>query len=130
MVSAAQAFASVQLSARVEPGLGVGIVLQGKMGARPSEMLGIVASDLVFPEESGCQQGKGPLIVGLGMKANAKAKRPQSDAILECENPILAGTPRPLKARAAQGGHLFPCALLSSPSAFYLWGGLLTVTVQ
>ena len=86
-------------------------MLQGKVRMRPSGKLGIVTSDLVFPEESVYQQGKGPLIVGLGMKANTKAKRPQSNAILESDNPILVGTLRLLKARTAPGGRLLPYTL-------------------
>ncbi|CAK0789982.1 unnamed protein product [Prorocentrum cordatum] len=111
MVSTAQAFVSARLSALGEPRLAIGLMLQGKIGMRPSEMLGIVASDLVFPEESGHGRGRGPLIVGLGIKANTKAKRPQSNAILEASSPALVDLLRTLKARAPPGGRMFPYAL-------------------
>ena len=111
MVSTAQAFMCVQLCVRGVPRLGVGVVLQGKVGMRPSEMLGIVTSDLIFPEEAGYVRGQGPLVIGLGIKANTKAKRPQSNSILESAGPVLVGTLRLLKARTAPGGRLFPYTL-------------------
>ena len=111
MISTARAFISVQLSARWEPRLAIGVVLQGKVGMRPSEMLGIVTSDLVFPEESGYVRGRGPLIVGLGIKSNTKAKRPQANSIQESSDPALVGILRLLKARTAPGGRLFPYTL-------------------
>ena len=60
MVSTAQAFVSVQLSARAEPRLAIGLMLQGKVGMRLSEMLGIVTTDLSFLRSPGTREGEGP----------------------------------------------------------------------
>eukprot|EP00959_Pyramimonas_sp_CCMP1952_P190906 3992484-Pyramimonas_sp.AAC.1 len=108
MVGTAQAFISARFCARGLPRLGIGVMWQGKVGTRPSEMLGLVTSDLIRPGESGYVPGRGPLIVAL---ATTNAKRPQSNSILESDNPVLVNTLRLFKAPTAPGGRLSPYIL-------------------
>ena len=91
--------------------MAIGIMTQGKVGMRPSEMLGLVTSDLVFPEESGYPRGVGPLIIGLGTRANTKAKRPQANSIMEQSSPVLVDLLRFLRNHTAPGSKLFPYSL-------------------
>ncbi len=64
-----------------------------------------------FPEDAGYERGKGPLVVGLGTKANTKAKRPQANSILEASSPVLVGILRDLKSITRPQNRMFPFTL-------------------
>ena len=57
--------------------LGAGMVIQQAKGLRPSEMLNLVAADVVLPEETVYDEANNA-IVNLGAKTGTKAKRSQA----------------------------------------------------
>ena len=61
--------------------LGVGLLVQQRLGLRPNEMLNLLASDITLPEHSADPQ-RGICVVGLGFRVGTKAKRAQM-ALLE-----------------------------------------------
>ena len=60
-----------------QPRLALGMVVQAHTGMRPSEMLGLHAEDIVFPEFTGSSLERSPVLFGLGMRKGTKLKRPQ-----------------------------------------------------
>ncbi|CAK0868950.1 unnamed protein product [Prorocentrum cordatum] len=90
MISNVRAWMCIHFCARGVPRLGFGIVIQGKFGMRPSEMLGVEADDITLPEDWGYPGGSGPVVIGLGIRAMTKAKRPQSVSFQEELEPGLA----------------------------------------
>lgn len=110
MLSGITRLYSVHCSAMRLPRLGVGMVLQQMKGLRPSELLGVLAHDVVLPEEMDTT-GVNAVIVGLGVRKGTKSKRPQS-AVLNCDaDPHLVAAIRLLKELSAAEDRLFPYSL-------------------
>ena len=110
MLSGITKLYSVHCSAAGHPRLGIGMVLQQTKGLRPSELLGIEASDIVLPEEMD-STGVQAVIIGLGVRQGTKAKRPQS-AVLPLQQHIeLVHALRTLKGCTADNAHIFPYTL-------------------
>ncbi|CAK0877916.1 unnamed protein product, partial [Prorocentrum cordatum] len=107
MISNVCAWMCIHFCARGVPRLGFGIVIQG----RPSEMLGVEADDVTLPEDWGYPGGSGPVVIGLGIRAMTKAKRPQSVSFLEELEPGLAEGLRSLRRHTPKGQRLFPHSL-------------------
>ena len=74
-------------------------------------MLGIEPDDITLPEDWGYPRGAGPVVVGLGIRAMTKAKRPQSVSFLEENERGLAEGLRLLRLATPAGARLFPVSL-------------------
>ena len=72
------AFVGVHLSARGHPRYGAGLIMQQALGLRPSELAGLRGQDVVLPEDRADAASVDYAVVGLGVRAGTKAKRPQS----------------------------------------------------
>ncbi|CAK0907872.1 unnamed protein product [Prorocentrum cordatum] len=111
MISNVRSWMCIHFCGRGVPRLGFGIVIQGKSGMGPSEMLGVGAGDVTLPEDWGYPLGSGPVDIGLGLRAMTKAKRPQVVSFLEELEPGLAEGLRILRRHTPKGQRLFPCSL-------------------
>ncbi|CAK0881855.1 unnamed protein product [Prorocentrum cordatum] len=111
MISNVCAWMCIHFCASGVPRLGFGIVIQGKFGMGPSEMLGVEADDVTLPEDWGYPGGSGPVVIGLGARAMTTAKRPQSVSFLEEQEPGLAEGLRILRRRTPKGQRNFPFSL-------------------
>ena len=60
------------------PRLGLALVLQSHTGLRPSELLGLVGSDVSFPEDSGRSLKQYPCVLALGTRRSTKVRRVQT----------------------------------------------------
>ena len=95
---------AVHVSALGAPALGLGIVVQRELGLRPSELLGLWASDLVLPEFQHAPRTL-RVVVALGVRRGTKAKRPQ--AVL-CKDPLCIGILRHLSNRSSVNSPIVP----------------------
>jgi len=105
MTSGPAALFAVHLAAEGKPRLGVGVVLQQRVGLRPSEMLALLGRDVTFPEENFGMTRTAGAKIGLGMKTGTKAKRAQT--VLLKDEDFLALL-RWVKAKTANDELLFP----------------------
>jgi len=75
---------ALHLAARGQARMGAALVLQQRMGLRPGEVLGILASDIVLPEEAGQPRGGScAAVIGLGVREGTKLKRAQSVLVFD-----------------------------------------------
>ena len=81
-------FAS-HMSSRGNPRLGVAMYFQVRKGLRPGELFDIRRSDVILPSDAGTPESLDVIVVGLGVRTNTKAKRPQAVTILKSEHPQL-----------------------------------------
>ena len=95
---------AVHLSALGAPALGLGVIVQRELGLRPSELLGLVASDIVLPEGQHAPRTL-RCVVALGVRKGTKAKRPQ--AVL-CTDRLCIGIIRHLVSRSAVHSPIVP----------------------
>ena len=109
------ALLGVFMAAFGAPRLGAGLILQQRLGLRPSEMLGLLASDVVLPEEQG--SGVTAAVLALGARKGTKLKRPQSVMVFEAENPDIIELLRRLRRVTHHDERLFPYSL----EAYNLW---------
>ncbi len=72
------ALLAVNLASEGHARLGFGIVLQQRLGLRPSEMLSILPEDVVLPEDQGFPLDAGYAQIGLGVRTGTKSNRPQT----------------------------------------------------
>ena len=91
--------------------LGVGCVLQGQTGMRPSEMLGLRGADVSFPEDRGEDPQRAPVLIGLGVRAGTKLKRAQAAIIQQVGRESLVAALRELCAATPPDEPLFPYRL-------------------
>ena len=80
------------------------MILQNKLGLRPSELLNIWPEDVVLPEES-LLSNYGAATVGLGIRGGTKANRPQAVSLKGDESLALL---RWLKLQGEPGLLLIP----------------------
>ena len=91
----AAAFVAVHMAAQGHPRLAAGLVVQQACGLRPSELLGMRRTDLILPEDAGRDVPGAYAVLGLGMRAGTKAKRPQTVLL---DSPIKVALLRWLRA--------------------------------
>ena len=77
MGEAPATFIAAHMAAKRHGRLGAGLVLQHAAGLRPSELTGLRASDVTLPEDTG-DPSRRFAVLGLGLRAGTKAKRPQT----------------------------------------------------
>ena len=91
------------ISAAGQTRLGAGLILQQKCGLRPSEMLALLARDVVLPGESVSHSHHA--VIGLGLRRGTKAKRAQS---VLCDDAVVLALLSWLKSNTADDDLLFP----------------------
>ena len=77
---------ATHMAALGQPRLGVGLLLQQKLGLRPNEMLNIEARDVQLPDLNFSASVAPAVMIGLGVRTGTKAKRAQSVVL---RDPIL-----------------------------------------
>lgn len=78
-LSEAQAFlVAVHICAASYPRLAVGLMVQQKLGLRPSEMLALTTASFSMPEHRALVSQERTCIIALGQRTGTKAKREQS----------------------------------------------------
>ena len=80
------------------------MMIQQRLGLRPSELLAVLARDVVLPEETH-MPGADAVTVGLGLRVGTKAKRPQS---VLSKDPVVLQLLRWLKSLSAPDDRLVP----------------------
>ena len=93
--------------------LGIGAVLQQRMGLRPGEMLGIEPQFINISDSSGIPGQARYLVINLGVRQGTKLKRPQSVVLRENEHPDLFRLILLLKSVTPVNARLFPYTLES-----------------
>ena len=79
----------VHMSSLGHPRMGGAIILQQRLGLRPSELLQLQTQDFSLPEEQGLDPISSPIVIGLGMRSGTKAKRVQSVLLSPISDPDL-----------------------------------------
>ena len=69
---------ALYMASRGNPRLGVAFYFQVRKGLRPGELFDIRRSDVVLPSDVGCFDSPNSCAIGLGVRRNTKAKRPES----------------------------------------------------
>jgi len=72
-------------------------MFQQRKGLRPGELLALLPEDFVLPEEQANPLLKDMVVVGLGLRAGTKLKRPQTVTVRVSEDPDIVEVLRRLK---------------------------------
>ena len=97
---------AIHLSGLNHAKLAVGVLLQRELGLRPSEILGLMGTDVALPEHhSGAASTRA--VLGLGFRTGTKAKRAQAVILVD---PVLIGLLRWLMSEAAPNETLIGCS--------------------
>ena len=97
---------AIHLSGLNHAKLAVGVLLQRELGLRPSEILGLMGTDVALPEHhSGAASTRA--VLGLGFRTGTKAKRAQAVILVD---PVLIGLLRWLTSEAVPNETLIGCS--------------------
>ena len=99
---------SSYMASRGNPRLGIALYLQVRKGLRPGELFDIRRSDVVLPSDINSTDSPGSCIIGLGIRASTKAKRPQSVIVFPYEFPQLMEVLNRICTVTAPNAKLFP----------------------
>ena len=110
MLSGVVRLYAVHCSCRRQPRLGIGMLLQQAKGLRPSEMLKLQPADVTLPGDATTGFAD-VMVIGLGIRGNTKAKRPQSVTLRVDEHAELIRCIILLCRTTPAEEHLFPYTL-------------------
>ena len=105
------ALIAARLSSYGAPRLAAGLMFQQRKGLRPGELLALLPEDFVLPEEQANPLLKDMVVVGLGLRAGTKLKRPQTVTVRVSEDPDIVEVLRRLKNTTIPGSRCIPYSL-------------------